>query len=147
MAFELRGVCPMIWVFDMPTSLAFYRDLLGFAIVQNAPLGADAVSDNFGWVWLRRDSAELMLNTVYDPADAARPSRLESARIAAHADITLYFDCPELDALYRELSAAGVHVKPPAVSYYGMTQLSIEDPDGFGLCFQRRAAQGDAARV
>ena len=139
MAFELRGVSPMLWVFDMPTSLAFYRDVLGFAIVQNAPLHADVAPDNFGWVWLRRDSAELMLNTVYDPADAARPSRLEPARLAAHSDTTLYIDCPEIDALYRDLSAVGVEVKAPAVTHYGMVQLSIKDPDGFGLCFQRPA--------
>jgi glyoxylase I family protein len=26
----VRGLCPLIQVFDIPTSLRFYRDILGF---------------------------------------------------------------------------------------------------------------------
>jgi catechol 2,3-dioxygenase-like lactoylglutathione lyase family enzyme len=37
MALDLRGVCPLLQVFDMPASLAFYRDVLGFTIVEAAP--------------------------------------------------------------------------------------------------------------
>ena len=51
---KLEGLCPLIQVFDMPRSLAFYRDLLGFDIVQQAPPG-----DSCDWVWLRSGSAEL----------------------------------------------------------------------------------------
>lgn len=37
MPLELRYVCPLLQVFDMPTSLGFYRDLLGFEVVGAAP--------------------------------------------------------------------------------------------------------------
>ena len=30
MGIELRGVCALLQVFDMPTSVRFYRDVLGF---------------------------------------------------------------------------------------------------------------------
>ena len=33
MAIEVRGVCTLLLVFDMPTALRFYRDVLGFEIV------------------------------------------------------------------------------------------------------------------
>ena len=33
MAIEIRGQCPLLQVFDMPTSIKFYGDLLGFNIV------------------------------------------------------------------------------------------------------------------
>ena len=41
---ELQYLCPLIQVFDMPRSLAFYRDQLGFGIVDQ-----DSPGDNCGW--------------------------------------------------------------------------------------------------
>jgi catechol 2,3-dioxygenase-like lactoylglutathione lyase family enzyme len=32
-AIDVRGVCTLVLVFDMPTSLKFYRDALGFEVV------------------------------------------------------------------------------------------------------------------
>ena len=135
MAIELRSICPLIQVFDMPTSLAFYRDILGFEIVQGAPAPDEIKNDDFGWVWLRRDGADLMLNTLYDP-DAERPPSPEPARVAAHDDTGLFFGCPDVDGVYEHLRAKGVTVEAPRVAPYGMKQLWLKDPDGFTLCFQ-----------
>ena len=33
-------------------------------------------------------------------------------------------------------SAQGVRASPPKVAPYGMRQLYLSDPDGYGLCFQ-----------
>jgi hypothetical protein len=33
MSFSPPGLTPLIGVFDMPRALAFYRDVLGFAVV------------------------------------------------------------------------------------------------------------------
>ena len=33
MAIEIRGMAPLLQVFDMPTSIAFYRDVLRFEVV------------------------------------------------------------------------------------------------------------------
>ena len=145
MALELRGVCPLLQVFDMPTSLAFYRGVLGFEVIQAAP-PADAVTgDDFGWVWLRRDGAELMLNTAYDP-EAVRPPAPDLARVAAHDDTALFIGCPDVDGAYEELRARGVAVDAPAVTSYGMKQLYVKDPDGFTLCFQWTANAAEGAR-
>jgi catechol 2,3-dioxygenase-like lactoylglutathione lyase family enzyme len=37
MSFSPLGLTPLIGVFDMPTALAFYRDVLGFAVVSASP--------------------------------------------------------------------------------------------------------------
>jgi catechol 2,3-dioxygenase-like lactoylglutathione lyase family enzyme len=132
---ELRHVCPLIQVFDMPASLAFYRDILGFELVQAAPPPEQAKGDDFGWVWLHRDGADLMLNTLYDP-DAERPLAPDPARVAAHDDTGLFFGCPDVDGAYEYLRARGVQVEPPAIAPYGMKQLWVKDPDGFTICFQ-----------
>jgi glyoxylase I family protein len=140
MALELRGICPLLQVYDMPASLAFYRDRLGFRLVHSAPPIGQARGDEFGWVLLRHAAAELMLNTAYDP-DGERPPAREPARVAAHDDTVLYISTPDVDAVYRELRERGLEMASPVITSYGMKQLSLKDPDGFGLCFQWSADQ------
>lgn len=135
MTFELRGLCPLLQVFDMPTSLAFYRDILGFEVMQAAPAAHDASADRFDWVWLRHGEAHLMLNTAYDP-DAVRPPTPDPARVAAHDDTGLFISCPDVDVVYEHLRESGLAVEAPRIAPYGMKQLYVKDPDGFMVCFQ-----------
>lgn len=123
----IHSLCPLLQVFDMPRSLAFYRDQLGFQIVRR-----DRDSDDCDWVWLRWGVAELMLNTAYE-ADA-RPAAVDPQRIAAHADTTLYFYTPDVDTLAAAWPAR--EIPPPVIRDYGMKQWTIHDPDGYALCFQ-----------
>jgi uncharacterized glyoxalase superfamily protein PhnB len=82
-----------------------------------------------------------MLNTAYDPEDV--PEKPDAARWSGHGDTCVYFGCPDVDAAYEHLKAKGVDVKPPNVAWYGMKQLYVTDPDGFGLCFQwKSGAEG-----
>jgi glyoxylase I family protein len=129
MGLEVRGMTPHLAVFDMPTSLKFYRDALGFEIAASSGNPPDC-----GWVMLKRDGVELMLNTAYDEGE--RPERMDSSRIGAHEDTTLYFACPDVDGAYEHLKAAGLPVKAPEVAWYGMRQLYFTDPDGYLLCLQ-----------
>ena len=134
MAIDLRGMTPLIQVFDMATSLRFYCDLLGFTIHMHDD---NTPASNHNWVWLRRGDIELMLNTAYD-ADERPPSR-DARRVAAHDDTTLYFGAPDVEAVYAHLVEHGIKVGKPKAAYYGMKQLYLHDPDGFGICFQWRA--------
>lgn len=144
MAIDVRGLTPLLQVYDMPTSIRFYRDLLGFEVVTTSPkLGGDP--DRFHWALLRLGGAELMLNTAYE-FDSERPAERDRARTAAHDDTGLFFGCPDVDAAYEELRSKGVPVKPPVVAGYGMKQLGVRDLDGYGLCFQWAAGQAAKAR-
>jgi len=141
MALDLRKVTPLIQVYDMPASLRFYRDGLGFEVVYTSPkLG----EDKYHWVMLRLGSVELMLNDAYE-FDEDRPVPPDPARLAAHEDTTLYFACPDVDAAYAELRAKGIAAKAPALMRFGMKQMDVRDPDGFLLCFQWRHAESEAA--
>ena len=133
MGIAVRDVCALLQVFDMPTSLRFYRDVLGFKIVQSSA----PAEHGFDWVWLRLDDADVMLNTAYE--HPGRPAAPDAARIAAHSDTALYFACPDVDGAYRYLRAKGVRVREPKVAPYGMKQLYVTDPDGYCLCFQSRS--------
>jgi catechol 2,3-dioxygenase-like lactoylglutathione lyase family enzyme len=126
---DIHGVAPLLQVFDMPTSLRFYRDVLGFTV-----WGSSQPGDNCNWCGLRLYGAELMLNTAYEAEH--RPAAPDPARIAAHEDTYLFFGCEDLDAAYRHLRLNGIDAQPPKIAPYGMKQLWFKDPDGYGVCFQ-----------
>jgi glyoxylase I family protein len=131
MSIDIRGLTPLLEVFDMPTSIAFYRDALGFRLMHASPLNE---SGSYGWVLLERDGIELMLNTAYDEGE--RPPAPAAARVAAHRDTALYFGCPDVAGAYAHLRALGVDANPPHVAHYGMLQLYVLDPDGYTVCLQ-----------
>jgi glyoxylase I family protein len=126
---EVRGLSPLLEVFDMPTSLAFYRDKVGFRITGDSGQG-----DESGWVMLELGDSTIMLNKAYD--DGERPEAPDPARAAAHRDTCIYFGCPDPDAAYEYLKGQGVILDSPANAPYGMRQLYLRDPDGYNLCFQ-----------
>lgn len=128
MGIAINGMAPLLAVFDMPTSLTFYRKL-GFAVVQDSGQG-----DNSGWVMLELDGVQIMLNTQFE--DDSRPERRDPVNFSAHHDTCLYFGCPDVDAAYQHLCENSIDAKPPEIAPYGMKQLYVSDPDNYNLCFQ-----------
>lgn len=139
MPIVIEGAVPLIQVFDMPTSIRFYRDLLGFEVVATS---GDGDGDDVGWAWLRHGPAELMLNTIHERG--RRPQAPDPARALGHSDTGLFLGCRDLDGAYAHLRERGVDVAPPVVRPYGMRQLSFRDPDGYGICLQWRAGEEPA---
>jgi catechol 2,3-dioxygenase-like lactoylglutathione lyase family enzyme len=131
MALDIRGMCPLLQVYDMPASMAFYCDVLGFQVhtVDNP-----AKAPNHDWVWLQRGDIHLMLNTAYEADD--RPPQPDGRRVAAHGDTCFYFGAPDVDAVYAYLQEKGIKSENPKVAWYGMKQLYLRDPDGYNICFQ-----------
>ncbi len=141
MELGIRGLCPLLQVFDMPRSIAFYRDILGFEVVRQVPEG-----DRCDWALLRLHGAELMLNTAYEHHE--RPPAPDPARVGAHRDTALFLGCADVYAACARLRATGMDVDDPVVRDYGMIQLSLSDPDGYGICLQHPVGQtaGTATR-
>lgn len=136
MPIGVSGTVTLLQVFDMATSLRFYRDLLGFEVI-----GRSDPSDDCGWAWLRLGDAEVMLNTAYD--DGERPPSPDPGRIEAHRDTMLFFGCSDLDGAWEHLHAKGIEATKPKTAPYGMRQVFFEDPDGYGLCLQRASRPED----
>jgi glyoxylase I family protein len=135
MSIRIQSGAPLFQVYDMQTSMAFYRDVLGFEVLQTAPDGPVA-----HWALLRNGETYLMLNTKYE-LDHERPA--VSDTISGHEDVTLYFMCDDPDAAYRELKAKGwADVNEPSTAPYGMRQVYLRDPDGFSLCLQHGVEGG-----
>jgi glyoxylase I family protein len=130
----IGGLCPLLQVFDMPTSIAFYRDVLGFEVVSPVPENLEC-----DWVLLRLRESELMLNTAYEADE--RPPTPDPVRIEAHRDLALFFDCADVDAAYAHLRKKGLDIPAPVVRDYGMRQLYFKVPDGYEIGFQHPVAQ------
>jgi catechol 2,3-dioxygenase-like lactoylglutathione lyase family enzyme len=126
MALTVSELTPLLEVFDLPKSVAFYRDVLGFELI---------AGDDVWWCMLQLGEAKLMLNTAYERDE--RPPDPEPERVRAHNDTALYFASPDPDEVYAHLRASGWPANSPAVTSYGLRQVSTKDPDGFQLFFHR----------
>ena len=131
---DIKSMAPLLEVFDMPTSISFYRDVLGFEIINTSSPG-----EHFDWAMLQLNNVNLMLNTAYEQDQ--RPPAPDPARVVYHRDTALYFACAEIDAAYNHLLAKGINAEEPHIAPYGMKQLYFTDPDGYRLCFQWPASE------
>ena len=122
---KLQPAVPLLQVYDMQTSLRFYRDVIGFDVVDQ--------TDHDWWAMLKLGDATLMLNTAYE--DGERPAAADPQRVRGHNDVSLYFECRDLASLHAHLRAAGLDVRAPAKTSYGLMQMNVKDPDGYELCF------------
>lgn len=125
---DIEGLAPYLHVFDMPSSLQFYRDLLGFAVQESSGQG-----DDVDWVLLKLNDCILMLNTAYERSN--RPPSPDPHRMTAHGDITLYFGYPDIEALYHFLSGKGLVLSSPKITQYNWKAIWFKDPDGYKICF------------
>ena len=140
---EVKDVCTLMSVWDMPTTVRFYRELLGFEIVNSSPAYATEDGEElFHWCMMRAGDSYIMLNTEYDEGErpAERPQQGEQ-----RFGTWFFYSCADLDRAYETLKAAGVECKPPSFTKYGgkygFRTLAFRDPDGRGITLQHPVQQ------
>lgn len=129
---NIQGSAPLLSVFNMPASVRFYRDLLGFDLVQTSD-HQPGREDDFYWVLLRLNGVELMLEPR---GEKSCPKPITANAWLDRHDMSIYFGCQDLDQVYTYLSSNGVDVQEPSSTPYGFKALHVRDPDGFLLVFQ-----------
>jgi catechol 2,3-dioxygenase-like lactoylglutathione lyase family enzyme len=58
MFLAIEGAVPLLAVFDVPRSIAFYRDALGFEVT-NTSKPFTGAKDDYGWAMLRLNDVRL----------------------------------------------------------------------------------------
>lgn len=102
---------------DYPAARAFYRDQLGYSVIEE---GGDPA--RFGI--FRRGGSLLFVDGWHGPR--APTPKIWSA----------YIHVTDLDALAAEFTANGVALtRPIETTGYGMREFEITGPDGVVLCF------------
>ena len=126
---RFTSVTPNLVVRDLASSLAFYRDMLGFTISMSVPDAAPYV-----FVGLERDGVPVFLNdvtaAVHDfPAMASTPSG---------GTCTMFFIVTNVDALHAMVAPQATIVMPLKTQVYGMREFAVTDPDGHVITFAQR---------
>lgn len=125
----ISGIAPLFIVNDVPTTLAFYRDRLGFEITFQGPEPADIF---FGIV--RRGAAMIMFKAIgVDPIpNYTRDIKQGIARWDA------YLDVPDPDALSAEFASRNVELSEPLRNTDdGLRGFELKDINGYVLFFGR----------
>jgi catechol 2,3-dioxygenase-like lactoylglutathione lyase family enzyme len=122
---------PELSVRDVAVSLAFYRDLLGFAVAYQRPAE--------GFALLERDGSQLMLDQI----GLGRTWETGPLEPPLGRGINLQLRVNDLDALLARLDTAGVVPFLPleeksyevAGRMETQRQFCVQDPDGYLLRF------------
>jgi catechol 2,3-dioxygenase-like lactoylglutathione lyase family enzyme len=127
---EISGISPFFIVSHVPTSLAFYRDQLGFEITFEGPEPDDIF---FGIV--RRGGAQILMKEVGVPPvpNYTRDIKQGIARWDAFVSV------PDPDALAAEFASRNVEFFLPLQDNNndGLRGFELKDADGYLLFFGR----------
>lgn len=119
---RLMNIRPMLAVTDLPRTIAFYRDKLGFSCTST-------FGDPPVWCTLARDGRELMFNAP--PRESVVrdvPQRSKDYQI-------FYLNVDDVVSMHAELKGRGVGVTDLRVTVYGMQEFEVRDPDNYWLWF------------
>ena len=124
---ELLAISPFFIVNDVPSSLAFYRDRLGFEITFQGPAPDDIF---FGIV--RRGGAQILLKAV---GVAPVPNYTRDVKKGI-ARWDAFVDVPDPDALAAEFASRNVEFcEPLEDTDDGLRGFALKDADGYVLFF------------
>ena len=126
---QIAGISPFFIVNDVPTSLAFYKDRLGFEITFQGPEPDDIF---FGIV--RRGGAQILMKAigVTPVPNYTRDVKQGIARWDAFVAV------PDPDALAAEFASRNVEFfQPLQDTDSGLRGFEIKDADGYLLFFGR----------
>ena len=126
---KISGISPFFIVSHVPSSLAFYRDRLGFEISFQGP-----TSDDIFFGIVRRGGAEILLKEVgvAPMPKCTRDIKQGIARWDAFVSV------PDPDALAAEFASRNVEFLTPLQNTEdGLRGFELRDADGYVLFFGR----------
>ena len=133
---KFSDVTPNLVVTNVERSLAFYRDVLGFAVTATVPDAAP-----FAFAWMQRDGVSVFLNSQ---ASVQEHAELASRAIGGTATLFIVIEADDvaggIDALFASIASRARVVMQPKDQFYGMREFGIEDPDGYVIFFAQRIA-------
>lgn len=130
---KITNIRPMLAVVDLPRTIAFYRDKLGFSckgMFGNPPV----------WCELERDGQTIMFNAPpRDCVERDLPRKAKDYQI-------FYINTDNITALYAEFQSRGLAVSALRVMPYHMKEFDLRDPDGYWLMFGQETDEPPTVR-
>jgi len=122
---NVKQVVPFLCVESMERSLHYYVDGLGFTLKHKW-----VVDEKIRWCWLLLGGAALMLQEF---PKRGHDSWVPEGKVGE--GMSLWFQCADAIAIYRDLISRGITASEPQVGN-GMWNTSLSDPDGYRLNFE-----------
>lgn len=107
---KMTRLIPMLPVRSMPAAVDFYCGKLGFQV--------ETRRDEWGWAMLRFDECRIMV----DQSINQHPGKPR--------DAVLYLYLDDVAAYHAQVRKTGLSVPDLAVTFYGLTEFRLDDPDG-----------------
>ena len=126
MPHHLTKVTPNLMVSNVERSIAFYRDVLGFALQTTVP---DASPYVFAIV--QSGAVEIFLNAP-EPAIAEYPAFKDRP---IGGTLTLFIQVDDVRGAHEALKSRVPIVMPLEKKWYGVTEFAFTDPDGYVITF------------
>lgn len=129
----ISGASPFFVVADVPATLSFYRDMLGFEVTFRGPTPDD---EFFGIV--RRDEAMFMFKALGEvvEGEAVHVEPVPNYKRTPAFCWDAFVEVSDPDAFAAEFASRGVRFAVPlADGDDGLRGFVIEDLDGYGLYF------------
>ncbi len=117
----MNRLTPMLPVKSMPASVAFYQKL-GFGVEQR--------NDEWGWAMLCLDECRLMVDQSIN-LDRGAPRQS-----------VLYLYPDNIVEHHQQVRGNGLPVPDLEVTFYGMTEFRLDDPDGNRLWVGQNTSPG-----
>jgi catechol 2,3-dioxygenase-like lactoylglutathione lyase family enzyme len=125
---RFTSVWPRLAVQDLPRTIAFYRDVLGFDV---GLLWPDETSPTF--TILGRDDVQLQFYVV------AKDSPPGSNTAAAASEGVINIETSDVRELHRALDGHVAIEWGPEVYTYGRREFAVRDPSGYLVIFTEEA--------
>jgi uncharacterized glyoxalase superfamily protein PhnB len=120
----MESVSPNIFVRDINATIAFYK-LLGFELVMTVPEQGDAV-----WAMMKCGEVTFMFQTYASLGDA-----LPDVSRQDGGSLLLYIKLKNIRAFFAGLKDKVTIVQGLEKTFYGATEFSIKDNNGYILTF------------
>ena len=131
----ISGISPFFIVANVPATLSYYRDMLGFEVAFRGPTPDD---EFFGIV--RRNGATIMFKALGEIVDGKEVTvePVPNFKRKPAFSVDAYLEVSDPDALAKEFASRGVRFSVPVGDDDdGLRGFVIEDIDGYGLFFAR----------
>lgn len=127
----MKQLAPNLMVDNVRETTNFYVSVLGFTLL-------DKVDPQERWVWalVKNEGVRFMFQ---DKASLQEEYPLFEGQEKSQASLTFYINVEDVQALWTQVQGKARVVKGLHKTFYGSTDFTIEDNNGYVLVFSQAA--------
>jgi lactoylglutathione lyase len=135
MTAALKKMTSNLMVEHVNETVAFYKDVLGFALLASVP-----EEGQFDWAMMKQGGVEIMFQSRASLSGDVPQFKDK----AIGGTLTLYVDVQDIKGLYASLQGKVTILHEMATTFYGAQEFTIQDCNGYILTFAEPAAETGA---